>query len=199
MVEVEVSHGPEFRAQRRSIKVVPNSVVEVRFALDRLRDMPAAGWFSGDLHVHMNYGGAYRNTPLRLRQHFASAQRVAEFLAGHPAIAYVAYPGLPAHPQHALARRLFDDRGCGAVLAFALDGDADLQNRFVAQLRVITSAVSLGHDESLIVHVGPDGPRAARWPTPFRRYGHLRLSVGLEETDDLLADLDAALEAVNPL
>ena len=102
--------------------------------------------------------------PLRLRQHFASAQRVAEFLAGHPAVAYVAYPGLPTHPQHALARRLFDDRGCGAVLAFALDGDADLQNRFVAQLRVVTSAVSLGHDESLIVHVGPDGPRAARWP-----------------------------------
>lgn len=137
--------------------------------------------------------------PLRLRQHFASAKRVAEFLAGHPAVAYVAYPGLPTHPQHALARRLFDDRGCGAVLAFALDGDADLQNRFVAQLRVVTSAVSLGHDESLIVHVGPDGPRAARWPTPFRRYGHLRLSVGLEETEDLLADLDAALEAVSPL
>ena len=68
VVEVEVSHGPEFRAQRRSIKVVPDSVVEVRFVLDRLRDMPAAGWFSGDLHVHMNYGGAYRNTPRRLRQ-----------------------------------------------------------------------------------------------------------------------------------
>jgi canavanine-gamma-lyase len=43
------------------------------------------------------------------------------------------------------------------------------------------------------VHVGPDGPRASRWPAPFRRYGHLRLSVGLEEADDLLADLDAAL------
>jgi O-acetylhomoserine/O-acetylserine sulfhydrylase-like pyridoxal-dependent enzyme len=74
--------------------------------------------------------------PLRLRQHFASAQRIAEFLADHPAIAYVAYPGLPSHPQHALARRLFADRGYGAVLAFALDGDADLQNRFVAQLHL---------------------------------------------------------------
>ena len=82
------------------------------------------------------------------------------------------------------------------MIAFALDGDADLQNRFVARLRVITSAVSLGHDESLIVHVGPDGPRAAHWPTPFRRFGHLRLSVGLEEPEDLLADLDAALAAV---
>ncbi|MFC4948152.1 trans-sulfuration enzyme family protein [Pseudonocardia sp. GCM10023141] len=136
--------------------------------------------------------------PLRLRQHFASAARVAAFLAAHPAVAYVAYPGLATHPQHALATRLFDGQGYGGVLAFALEGDADLQNRFVAALRVITSAVSVGHDESLIVHVGAEGARAARWPSPFRRYGHLRLSVGLEEPDDLIADLDAALEQVAP-
>lgn len=134
--------------------------------------------------------------PLRLGQHLASAQRVAEFLAAHPAIAYVAYPGLPGHPQHALAQRLFAGRGFG-WMAFALDGDAALQNRFVADLRVITSAVSLGHDESLIVHVGTSGARAARWPEEFRRYGHLRFSVGLEDPDDLVADLDAALATVS--
>lgn len=131
--------------------------------------------------------------PLRLRQHLASAQRVAEFLASRPEVAYVAYPGLPSHPQHSAARRLFEGEPPGAVMAFALDGDADAQNRFVADLRVITSAVSVGHDESLIVHVGPDGPRAAYWPEEFRRYGHLRLSVGLEDPDDLVADLAAAL------
>lgn len=131
--------------------------------------------------------------PLRLRQHLASAQRVAEFLASRPEVVYVAYPGLPSHPQHPLAARLFDGEPPGAVLAFALDGDADTQNRFVADLRVITSAVSVGHDESLIVHVGPDGPRAAHWPDEFRRYGHLRLSVGLEDPDDLIADLAGAL------
>ncbi|MDL5160079.1 trans-sulfuration enzyme family protein [Actinomycetospora termitidis] len=131
--------------------------------------------------------------PLRLRQHLASAQRVAEFLTTRPEVAYVAYPGLPSHPQHDLALRLFDGEPPGAVMAFALDGDADTQNRFVADLRVITSAVSVGHDESLIVHVGPDGPRAAHWPDEFRRYGHLRLSVGLEDPDDLVADLAGAL------
>ncbi len=73
--------------------------------------------------------------PLRLRQHLASAQRVAEFLDAHPAVAYVRYPGLESHPQHELARRLFDGRGYGGILAFALDGDPDLQNRFVAELR----------------------------------------------------------------
>jgi O-acetylhomoserine/O-acetylserine sulfhydrylase-like pyridoxal-dependent enzyme len=93
------------------------------------------------------------------------------------------------------AGRLLDGQGFGGVVAFALNGDAELQNRFVAELRVITSAVSLGHDESLIVHVGPDGPRATRWPSEFRRFGHLRLSVGLEEPGDLLVDLDAALAA----
>jgi methionine-gamma-lyase len=81
------------------------------------------------------------------------------------------------------------------MLAFAVNGNPDTQNRFVSHLRVITSAVSLGHDESLIVHVGADGPRAAAYPEPFRRWGHLRLSVGLEDADDLVADLASALNA----
>ncbi|WP_018335501.1 trans-sulfuration enzyme family protein [Actinomycetospora chiangmaiensis] len=136
--------------------------------------------------------------PLRLRQHLASAQRMAEFLTTRPEVAYVAYPGLPSHPQHDLATRLFDGDPPGAVMAFALDGDADTQNRFVADLRVITSAVSVGHDESLIVHVGPDGPRAAHWPEEFRRYGHLRLSMGLEDPEDLISDVRSALVSTFP-
>ena len=82
------------------------------------------------------------------------------------------------------------------MLAFALDGDPATQNRFVSNLRIITSAVSLGHDESLIVHVGTDGPRVAAYPEPFKKYGHLRFSVGIEDPDDLIEDLDGALAAV---
>lgn len=135
--------------------------------------------------------------PLRLAQHQASAARIAEFLASDSRIAYVEYPGLASHPQHEVAVRQFGGRGFGGMIAFALDGDSDLQNRFVAQLRVITSAVSLGHDESLIVHVGPTGRGGwERYPAHFQRYGHLRLSVGLEDTDDLIADLSHALDAV---
>ena len=133
--------------------------------------------------------------PLRLRQHFASAQRVAEFLEADPRVAFVAYPGLASHPGHALARRQFGGDAYGGMMAFALDGDPDVQNRFVANLRLITSGFSLGHDDSLIVHTAADGPRTATYPAEFRRYGHLRLSVGLEDADDLLADLDAALDA----
>jgi cystathionine beta-lyase/cystathionine gamma-synthase len=132
--------------------------------------------------------------PMRMRAHCANAQAVAEFLEQDPRVAYVAYPGLASHPQHDLAARTLDG-GFGGMLAFAVDGDSDAQNRFVAALRVITSAVSLGHDESLIVHVAGDDERARFYPQEFRRYGHLRFSVGLEDPRDLVADLDRALTA----
>lgn len=131
--------------------------------------------------------------PLRMRQHTESAQRVAEFLAADPRVAYVAYPGLPGHPQHAVALRQFR-HGSGGMLAFAVVGDPAAQNRFVSALRVITSAVSLGHDESLIVHVSGTGARAAYYPEEFQRLGHLRLSVGLEDAGDLIGDLAWALD-----
>jgi methionine-gamma-lyase len=133
--------------------------------------------------------------PLRLRQHLASAMTVATFLENDPRVAFVAYPGLASHPQHDLATRQFGGRGYGGMLAFAVDGDPATQNRFVRNLRIITSAVSLGHDESLIAHVSKNGPRVAWYPEPFRLYGYLRMSVGLEAVDDLLADLGSALDA----
>ncbi len=136
--------------------------------------------------------------PLRMRQHLASALPIAQFLESDPRVAFVAYPGLASHPQHDIATRQFGGRGYGAMIAFAVRGDPATQNRFVAHLRLITSAVSLGHDETLIVHVGADGPRTAAYPAEFRQWGHLRLSVGLEATDDLIADLAAALDATFP-
>ncbi len=133
--------------------------------------------------------------PLRLKQHLSSAEAVARFLASDSRIAFVAYPGLPQHPQHDLALKQFGGRGFGAVMAFALKGDPDTQNRFVANLQVITSAVSLGHDETLIVHVGPDARGGSEnYPPDFLRYGHLRLSIGLEDAEDLIADLRSALD-----
>lgn len=133
--------------------------------------------------------------PLRLQQHLSSAQYLAEHLEADSRVAFVAYPGLTSHPQHDLARRQFGERGYGGVLSFAVEGDPDTQNRFVANLELITSAVSLGHDESLIVHVGTSGPRVAAYPSEFQKYGHLRFAVGLEDPEDLAADLTAALDA----
>ncbi|MCG7633942.1 aminotransferase class I/II-fold pyridoxal phosphate-dependent enzyme [Gordonia McavH-238-E] len=136
--------------------------------------------------------------PLRFAQHQRNAERVAAFLDDDPRIAYVCYPGLSSHPEHDLAARQFGGRGFGGMMAFAVRGDPATQNRFVSALTTITSAVSLGHDESLIVHVGADGRRVAAYPEPFREWGHLRFSVGLEDADDLIADLAAALDATFP-
>jgi canavanine-gamma-lyase len=87
------------------------------------------------------------------------------------------------------------DEGADVRQAFAVNDDPEAQNRFVDSLCIIiiTSAVSLGHDESLIVHAGVE-----HYPEPFRKYGHLRLSVGLEDADDLIADIRAALDATFP-
>lgn len=132
--------------------------------------------------------------PLRIRQHCESALAIARFLEADPRVAYVAYPGLESHPQHDLAVRQLS-QGFGGMMAFAVSGDKAMQNVFVSNLRVITSAVSLGHDESLIVHVDTSGPRVPAYPERFREFGHLRFSVGLEDVDDLIGDLSAALDA----
>jgi methionine-gamma-lyase len=133
--------------------------------------------------------------PLRLSRHLASAQLVAGFLEQDTRVAFVAFPGLVSHPQHDLASRQFGGSGYGAVMAFAVKGGPQLQNQFVARLRLITSAVSLGHDASLIVHVGSDARRGSKcYPEMFQRFGHLRLSIGLEDPLDLIEDIKAALD-----
>ena len=82
------------------------------------------------------------------------------------------------------------------MLTFGLRAEPSEHNAFVARLQVITSAVSLGHDESLIVYVGRHDERAHLYPQPMQRWGHLRLSVGLEDVDDLVRDLTEALADV---
>ncbi|MGP6177704.1 PLP-dependent transferase [Microbacterium sp. A196] len=102
---------------------------------------------------------------------------------------------MTSHPDHELARKQFGGRGYGDMIAFAIEGDSATQNKVVNNLHVITSAVSLGHDATLVVHTaaGTRGGDNAYAPA-FQKYGHLRLSVGLEDTDDPLVDLVGALD-----
>ena len=130
--------------------------------------------------------------PLRLQRHCDNALAVATFLAQDPRIAYVAYPGLPGDPQHARAAAQFNGT-YGGVVAFAIAGRHEDRVRLVNDLRLITSAVSLGHDETLIAYEQYPDARAAAFAAPFRDHGLIRLAVGLESADDLIADLDAAL------
>ena len=129
--------------------------------------------------------------PLRMRQHSESALQVARFLEAQPSVAFVAYPGLESHPQHKIAKKQM--KMFSGVLAFGLTADVDTHNKFVNSLQVVVPAVSIGHDESLIVYVGPDDERNHFYPPEFAQ-GHLRFSVGLEDTDDIIADLRQALQ-----
>jgi cystathionine beta-lyase/cystathionine gamma-synthase len=134
---------------------------------------------------------------LRVREQSRTAQRLAEYLASDPRISRVLYPGLPSHPGHALAARQMDG-AFGAMLTFELNGDFEKTKRVVQATKMFHLAVSLGAVESLIEqpasmsHASYDAAkRAAHGITD----GLIRLSVGLEDFDDLRDDLDQALNA----
>ncbi|TCJ16345.1 methionine gamma-lyase [Parasulfuritortus cantonensis] len=137
-----------------------------------------------------------KTLPIRMDRHCASAGAIAEFLAGHPAVARVDYPGLASHPQHELARRQMAQPG--AMIAFELKGGLEAGRRFINALELITRAVSLGDAESLAQH--PASMTHSSYDAEERERhlisdGLVRLSVGLEDVRDLLADLETALAA----
>lgn len=131
--------------------------------------------------------------PLRMRQHSESALKIAQFLEAHPKVEFVAYPGLESHPQHEIAKKQMSM--FSGVLSFGLRCDVDTHNRFVNSLKLIIPAVSIGHDESLIVYVGPEDERNHFYPDEFKN-GHLRFSVGLEDAQDIIDDLKQALDKI---
>ncbi len=135
---------------------------------------------------------------LRMRAHEAGAQRVAEFLAAHPQVDRVFYPGLPGHPQHALARR--QQAGFGGMLSFELKrGSPERVNHVLRTLRWFTLAESLGGVESLVAHPA-SMTHASMTPAARARAGItdsvIRLSVGIEAPEDLVADLKETLESL---
>ena len=131
--------------------------------------------------------------PLRMKQHNENALKIAEWLEQQPNVSFVAYPGLPDSQGHEIAKKQMS--GFGGVLSFGLKADHDTYNQFVSKLNIITSAVSLGHDETLIVFIGENDERQYLYPQEFHN-GFFRLSVGIEDTQDLIDDLSQALQAV---
>lgn len=130
--------------------------------------------------------------PLRMKQHNENALLVARFLENHEAVRFVSYPGLESHPGHEVARKQMIN-GYSGVMAFGLKADHDAHNRFVSHLKVITSAVSLGHDESLIVFLGENDERQYLYPEEFHG-GFFRLSVGIEDAEDIIEDIRQAID-----
>jgi cystathionine beta-lyase/cystathionine gamma-synthase len=148
-----------------------------------------------DSHACFLLERGLKTLPIRVREQNATAHRIAEYLEGHSGVAKVNYPGLPTHAQHARAARLFD--GFGGMLSFELSGGVAAANAFLGKVTLPAHAASLGGTESLIVR--PAAATHGAVPPEERARsgisdGLIRFSVGLEDLDDLLEDLENALK-----
>lgn len=132
--------------------------------------------------------------PLRMKRINESTLEVARWLETRRNVTFVSYPGLESNSGHELAKRQMNG-GYGGVISFGVAADDKTVERFCAQLRVVTFAVSLGHDESLIFPQPSYDERINLYPERFRN-GFIRFSVGLEEPADIISDIDQALSAV---
>jgi cystathionine beta-lyase/cystathionine gamma-synthase len=154
----------------------------------------AAGGVPGPMDCWLALRGI-KTLPLRMRQHDTNGRIVAGWLTRRPEVKKVYYPGLPSHPQHELACRQMS--GFGGMISFDL-GDTALARRFVERTRIFVLAESLGGVESLVGH--PATMTHASVPPAMRQEMGLtdslvRLSCGVEDPEDLLADLDQALSS----
>lgn len=135
--------------------------------------------------------------PLRMSRHVGNTRRVVQFLAGHAMVESVAYPELESHPDHALAKRLLP-RGCGAVFSFNLKANRAAGQRFIENLTLFSHLANVGDARSLVIHpastthfrMDADALRAAGIGE-----GTIRLSIGIEDPDDLIDDLKRGLKA----
>jgi O-acetylhomoserine (thiol)-lyase len=134
---------------------------------------------------------------VRMARHVENTRKVVEFLAAHPAVESVSYPELPTHPDYALAKKLLP-RGAGAVFTFSVKGGRSAGRKFIESLRVFSHLANVGDAKSLVIHPATtthfrmdDAALAAAGIGP----GTIRLSVGLEDAQDLIDDLSGALRA----
>ena len=132
--------------------------------------------------------------PLRMDRINKSSLAIAQWLEQRENVTFVSYPGLKSNPGYEIARKQMK-KGFGGVISFGVNADDKRVERFCAALKVVTFAVSLGHDESLIFPQPSYDERINLYPEKFRR-GFIRFSVGLEDPDDIILDLDQALKSV---
>lgn len=137
--------------------------------------------------------------PLRMKKHSENAMKVAQFLESHPKVKFVRYPGLKSHPQHEIAKKQMS--GFSGMINFGIKMDDPMKCfDFLKSMRVISHTVCLGHTESLIQFYPQDDDNpelgVLNYPEDIGE-GFLRFSVGLEDTDDIIADLKQAMNAVS--
>ncbi|MEO8145356.1 MAG: PLP-dependent transferase, partial [Betaproteobacteria bacterium] len=134
---------------------------------------------------------------LRMPRHVESTRKVVAFLSSNPSVEIILYPEIPGHPDHLLAKKLLP-KGCGAVFSFDIKGGREAGRRFIESLRVFSHLANVGDAKSLVIHPATtthyrmsddDLKRAGIGP------GTIRLSIGLEDAEDLVGDLNLGLRA----
>jgi len=171
--------------------VVTSQLLADRIRLQGLKDLTGAVLSPHDAHLLMR---GIKTLALRMDRHCSSAQAIAQMLQDHPAVEWVAYPGLPSFPQYELASRQM--KLPGGMIAFELKGGMAAGQRFMNALQLFSRAVSLGGAESLAQH--PASMTHSTYTLEERARhgiseGLVRLAVGLEDVADLLADIEQAL------
>lgn len=135
--------------------------------------------------------------PLRMARHVENTEKVVAFLKQHPAVAWVAYPGLEDHPDHALARRLFP-KGCGSIVSFGIKGGRAAGARFIDSVRLASHLANVGDAKTLVIHPASTTHQqmnAAALEAAGVGEDMVRLSIGLEDPVDIIDDLAQALRA----
>ena len=135
--------------------------------------------------------------PLRMRQHVENTRKIVQFLSDHDAVERVTYPELPEHPDHELAKKLLP-LGCGAVFSFSVKGGRAAGQRFIEKVELLSHLANVGDAKSLVIHPASTTHHrmdAAALEAAGISEGLIRLSVGLEDPEDLLQDLEGALQA----
>ena len=135
--------------------------------------------------------------PVRMQRHVENARKVVALLDGHDAVEWVTWPELASHPDFELAKRMLP-KGCGAIFSFELKGGREAGRRFIEALRLFSHLANVGDAKSLVIHPGSTTHQqmdAASLEAAGISEGLVRLSVGLEDADDLLEDLGRALKA----
>jgi O-acetylhomoserine (thiol)-lyase len=134
---------------------------------------------------------------LRMPRHCQNAQAVAEFLEAHPLVTWVNYPGLLSHPNHQLARR-YMPMGPGAILGFGIRGGREAGRRFIESVKMCSHLANVGDAKTLVIHPATT-THSQQTVEELKAAGitddYIRISVGLEDIQDIVADLDQALRA----
>ena len=174
------------------VRDVPGASCVTRVRAKYLRDLGASlSPFNAWLLIQ-----GLETLSLRIERHVANARKIAEFLENHPKVTKVNYPSLPSSPYHKLAEKYFP-KGTGSIFSFELQGGRDAARRFIDAAEIFSDLANVGDSKSLLVHpastthqqLNEQALKAAGITS-----GTIRISVGLENVDDLLADLEQALE-----